>query len=91
MANTSSAKKAVRVSERKRRRNVRVKDTFKAARKEVRDALVKGDSKSAKSSLPKAYSEIDKAVKKGVLKKNTAARYKSRLSSAVKKAEKTAK
>ena len=87
MANTSSAKKAVRVSDSKRRQNVRVKDSFKSARKEVRDALTKGDGKSAKSLLPKAYSEIDKAVKKGVLKKNTAARYKSRLASAVKKSD----
>ena len=87
MANTSSAKKALRVSARKRVININVKSTFKAARKEVKDSLLKGDVKTAKSSLPKAYSEIDKAVKKGVIKKNTGARYKSRLSLAVKKAD----
>jgi len=88
MANTASAKKAVRVSEKRRVKNVRIKDAFKAARKVVKDALVKGDIKAAKSALPKAYSEIDKAIKKGVIKKNTGARYKSRIAHAVKKADK---
>jgi small subunit ribosomal protein S20 len=87
MANTSSAKKAIRVGERRRINNIKVKATFKEARKVVKDALTKGDVKVAKTSLPKAHSEIDKAVKKGVLKKNTGARYKSRLSLAVKKAD----
>jgi small subunit ribosomal protein S20 len=88
MANTASAKKAVRVSEKRRVKNVKIKDSFKAARKAVKDALAKGDVKTAKSALPKAYSEIDKAVKKGVIKKNTGARYKSRIANAVKKADK---
>lgn len=87
MANTASAKKAVRQSEKRRKINVKTKQTFKAARKVVRDALVKNDVKTAKSALPKAYSEIDKAIKKGVIKKNTGARYKSRLAGAVKKAD----
>ena len=88
MANTASAKKAVRQGEKRRKINVKSKETFKAARKVVKDALAKSDVKSAKTALPKAYSEIDKAVKKGVIKKNTGARYKSRLANAVKKADK---
>jgi len=91
MANTSSAKKAVRVSERRKVNNVRVKNTFRSARKVVRDAVAANDIKTAKSSLPKAYSEIDKALKKHVIKKNTAARYKSRLAHQVKKADTAAK
>ena len=82
MANTASAKKAVRQSEKRRKINVKTKDTFKSARKVVKDALVKDDVKAAKSALPKVYSEIDKAVK------NTGARYKSRMAKAVKKADK---
>ncbi|KXK10161.1 MAG: 30S ribosomal protein S20, partial [candidate division WS6 bacterium OLB21] len=46
--------------------------------------------KQTKSSLPKAYSQIDMAAKKGVIHKNTASRYKSRLSAKVKSAEATA-
>ena len=88
MANTASAKKAVRQSEKRRKINVKTKDTFKSARKVVKDALVKDDVKAAKSALPKVYSEIDKAVKKGVIKRNTGARYKSRMAKAVKKADK---
>jgi len=42
----------------------RVKNTFRSARKVVRDAVAANDIKTAKSSLPKAYSEIDKALKK---------------------------
>jgi small subunit ribosomal protein S20 len=87
MANTSSAKKALRVSERKQVINNRIKSTFKAARKGVKDLLTKGEVKEAKKLLPTAHSEIDKAVKKGVIKKNTGARYKSRLAAAVKKAD----
>ena len=49
----------------------------------MRDA-VKDLQKSADSKdLPKAYQAIDKAVKRGVIKKNTAARMKSRLSKKV--------
>lgn len=85
MANTSSAKKADRVSIRKKKINTRVTDEFKQARKAVKDSLTKGDIKAAKSALPKAYSEIDTAVKKGVIKKQTGARYKSRLAGSIKK------
>ncbi|KXK26423.1 MAG: 30S ribosomal protein S20 [candidate division WS6 bacterium OLB20] len=87
MANTTSAQKALRVSERRRVRNARVRTEYKAARKAVTDALAKGDVKSAKASLPQAYAEIDTAAKKGVLHKNTASRYKSRLSAKVKASE----
>ncbi|MBW7953445.1 MAG: 30S ribosomal protein S20 [Candidatus Dojkabacteria bacterium] len=90
MANTTSAKKAVRVSERRRSVNTRVSNSFKQARKAVTDAISAGDVKTAKSSLPKAYSQIDMAAKKGVIHKNTASRYKSRLSAKVKSAEATA-
>ena len=61
---------------------------MKDVTKEVRKAIVDGDAKKAKELLPKAYKAIDKAAKRGVIKKNTAARKKSRLSAAIKRSDK---
>ena len=87
MANTSSAKKALRVSLRKNKINTKIKDDMKAERKSVNDALAKNDVETGKKNLGYAYSKIDTAVKKGVLHANTGSRYKSRLAAAVKKAD----
>ncbi len=85
MAITKGAKKAVRSSERKRvfniRRNVEMRDVVKTIKK-----TISTDAAAAKAMLPKAYKAIDKAAKRGVIKPNTAARKKSRLSAAIKKA-----
>lgn len=88
MANTSSAKKALRVSKRKRIVNLRKIDAYKAARKEVRELVKKGDVEAAKKGIAKAFKALDKAAKDNILHKNTAARYKSRLSKEVNKASK---
>lgn len=80
MANTKSAKKAIRVSARKTIVNLRTRRSFKEARKAATTAALKGETKSSKELLAKAFKEIDKAAKRKVLHKNTAARYKSRLS-----------
>ena len=76
---TKSAKKAVRVSARKRSFNERNKRELKEAVKKI-EKLANSDKKVAEKELPKAYAAIDKAAKRGVIKKNTAARKKSRLS-----------
>ena len=76
MANTSSAKKANRAEARRRIFNLRRLKTMRDAVKDLQKSV---DSKD----LPKAYQAIDKAVKRGVIKKNTAARMKSRLSKKV--------
>lgn len=78
MANTSSAKKAIRSSERKKVINIRTKRAFREAAKAVTG---KGDDKA---NLSKAFKAIDKAAKNNVIHKNTAARYKSALSKKVK-------
>ena len=80
---TKGAAKAHRASERKRVFNVRRKRAMNEAVKSVRDALVKGDTKLAVEMLPTAYKAIDKAAKRGVIKDNTAARKKSRLTKAI--------
>ncbi len=78
MAITTSAKKAIRSSKRKYVMNLRVKrtlhDTVAATRK-----LAGKKMKDQAESLSAAYQAIDKAVKRGVIKKNAAARKKSRL------------
>lgn len=47
--------------------------------KDVQKAIASGDAKKAKELLPHAYQAVDKAMKRGVIKANTAARKKSRL------------
>jgi small subunit ribosomal protein S20 len=79
LPNIKSAKKRVEVAERNRQRNVAIKSTVKTAVRRVFDALKLNDNEKIKSALNKAYSVIDKAVSKGVLHRNTAARKKSRL------------
>ena len=85
MANIKSAKKRVLIAEANRQRNVAWKSSIKTAFKKVLE-LASGDDKDAlNAALSKAYQLCDKAVSKGILHKNTAARKKSRLTLAVKK------
>lgn len=77
---TRNAKKALRVSLRKAAVNARTKKTLKEGMKGVEKLATAKKWKDAKASLAAAYSAIDKAAKKGVIKPNTAARKKARLS-----------
>ena len=93
MANTNSAKKRIQVAERNRLQNKNYKSTVRTLMKRCFVASGTFDKESgddAKADLKKtfnaAFSKIDKAVKKGVLHRNTGANQKSRLSSAFKKA-----
>jgi len=83
---TKSAKKALRASKRKRVFNLRRKAMLKDAIRGAKEVVVskKGDAKEA---LAKAYQAIDKAAKRGLIKKNTAARKKSRVAAMIKKAK----
>lgn len=84
MANTSSAKKAIRVSARRGAINLRRKRNTKSARKEVEKSIAAKDKKGAEKLLPKAYKEIDKAVKGNIIHKKAASRYKSRMAAKIK-------
>ncbi len=80
MPNIKSAEKRVEIAERNKLRNVAIKSSVKTAVKKVYEAIKeKAEEKQIQEFLNKAYSLIDKAVSKGVLHKNTAARKKSRL------------
>ena len=87
MAITTSAKKAYRASLKKRVYNLRRKNALMDATKTLRKASENGKADSAKL-LSDAYKAIDKAAKSGVIKKNTAARKKSRLARLVSKGSK---
>jgi small subunit ribosomal protein S20 len=84
MAITSSAKKAIRSSRRKRIFNVRRKRTLHDAVQKAHATKGKKADEQAES-IKAAYKAIDKALKRGVIKKNTAARKKSRLVKFLKK------
>lgn len=84
MAITKSAKKAHRASLKKHVFNVRRKRVLTDTVKAVRKTMVT-DAAAARESLSTAYQAIDKAAKRGVIKKNTADRKKSRLAKAVKR------
>lgn len=73
-----SAKKALRVSEKKAEANRLVKAKVKDSLKGARIAIEKGDKK-VNEKISKAYRELDIAAKKNVIHKNKAARLKSRL------------
>jgi len=79
MANIKSSKKAIKVIAKKTEANhdykVRVRNTIKACEK----AIAAKDIDAATEAVKKVQKNIDKAVSKGVIKKNTADREKSRL------------
>lgn len=85
MAITKGAKKAIRVSKRKKVFNDRRQRAMKDIVKDVKKLVVAGKKEEALSKLSAAYKAIDKAAKRGVIKKNTAARKKSRLTIAIQK------
>jgi len=78
MANYKSAKKRIKVAERNRQRNIMVKSRVRTAMKKALSGIEDG-SDQLEALAKQAVSQLDKAQSKGVLPKNTVARYKSRL------------
>jgi small subunit ribosomal protein S20 len=74
-----SAIKRVDITERNRDRNRSWKSAVRTARNNVEEALAGPDTATSAEAMSKAFSVIDRAVAKGVLHANTAARRKSRL------------
>jgi len=77
MANTKSAIKAARKSERLTVRNKGVKTRLKTLHKKLEEAIKSGDAAASKSAAIAYGSAMDKATKSGVVHKNAAARAKS--------------
>ena len=80
MANHFSALKRARQTERRTTRNRSNTSRLRSALRDLRAALAKGDKSAAEQPFRRTVSALDKAIQKGVVHENTAARYKSRLS-----------
>lgn len=85
MAIKKSAKKAIRQSLRRRAKNLIYKKKIKNLLKEIKNLLSQKKIKEAKSLLPQIYKILDKAAKVEIIKKNTAARKKSRITKLINK------
>jgi small subunit ribosomal protein S20 len=83
MANHVSALKRARQTERRTVVNRTNKSRMRTAIRNVREALASGNKQQAEQVYRETVSVLDKSVQKGVLHKNTASRYKSRLSARV--------
>ncbi len=79
MANIKSAMKRIRTSEKRRVRNAAVRSTIRTAVKSARTAIESGPADQARETLHRTIQALDKAVTKGVIHRNAAARRKSRL------------
>ena len=79
MPNHKSAEKRMRQNEKRRVINRNNRGRLRTGVKKLRAALESGDAGSVQTILPETISLIDKAVQKGVLHRNAAARHKSRL------------
>ncbi|MEK7658362.1 MAG: 30S ribosomal protein S20 [Patescibacteria group bacterium] len=85
MAITKSAKKAIRQNARRKEQNLVYKNKMKSLIKEARSLVLEKKSVEVKKLLSEVYSILDKAAKKGVIKKNAASRKKSRLTRLIEK------
>jgi small subunit ribosomal protein S20 len=89
LANTKSALKRMRSSEKRRLRNRRVRSETRTYIKRARAQIEAGELEEAQKSVAQAVRALDKAAEKGILHKNSAARRKSRLMQKLNQAIKT--
>lgn len=85
MAIHKSALKRARQNEKRRARNRHHRSTLRTELKKFRTLLTGKDAAAAQEGYVSVQRVIDKAVTKGILHRNAAARYKSRLAGALKK------
>ena len=83
MANTAQSKKRARQAETHRQRNAGYKAMFRTSLKKVLAAILAGNKDEASTAYKDAASVIDKTSSKGLIHKNKAARYKSRLNTRI--------
>jgi small subunit ribosomal protein S20 len=79
LANSAQARKRARQAEVRRQRNAGQRSMLRTYIKNVVKAVAAGDSEAAQTAYRSAVPVIDKAVGKGLIHKNKAARHKSRL------------
>jgi small subunit ribosomal protein S20 len=83
MPNIKSAIKRVKTSNERNAHNATIKSAMRTAIKKVDALVLKSDAENAKAALVEANKRIDKAAQSGLVHKNAAARYKSRLAKSV--------
>lgn len=83
---TKSALKANRQNVKRREHNRQMRSRLRTSLKAIRASLDAQDLDGAKAALSKTVSLVDKMASKGIVHRNTAARYKSRLSARLTKA-----
>jgi len=83
MANTKSAKKAVRVAERRTAINKNRRSRMRTYIRKVEEAIASGDKSVAETALRDAQPEIMRSALKGLIHRNTASRKISRLSARI--------
>jgi small subunit ribosomal protein S20 len=83
MANHQSALKRARQTTKRTATNRNNTSRLRGSLRELREIMAKGDKAAAEKTYRETVSALDKAIQKGVIHKNTAARYKSRLSKRV--------
>lgn len=87
MANHASAVKKHRSDERKRLTNRQSRSKMRNKIKSLRKKISTGKKEEVEKLYPQVVSIIDQTIRKGTIHKNTGARYKSRLSASMKKAD----
>lgn len=87
MANSKQAKKRARINEKNRKHNASKRSEMRTFIKKVRKAIELHDAKLALEEFKLACSVIDRYANKGLIHKNTASRYKSRLNKQIKNIE----
>jgi small subunit ribosomal protein S20 len=85
---TKSALKANRQNIKRNEHNRQMRSTLRTALKSIRAKLDDKDLEGAKAALSKTVSIVDRMAKTGIIHRNTAGRYKSRLASHVERASK---
>ena len=80
-----SAKKDLKQSEKRQRRNNYRRKQIKRLVKQAQDLIKENKMEQAKQLLPQIYKALDKAAKTGVIKKNTSSRKKSRIAKSFQK------
>lgn len=85
MASHESALKAHRQNLKRREHNRQLRTRLRGALRDIRSAIDGGDAAELKDALRATISMVDKMAKKGLIHRNTAGRYKSRLASRVAK------
>lgn len=85
---TKSALKANRQNVKRREHNRQMRSTLRTALKSIRAKLDENDVEGAKAALSTTVSLVDRMAKTGIIHRNTAGRYKSRLAAGLERAAK---